>query len=273
MPSNKTVVLKNNNLLDFISILTKDLLTSLTLTFNKDEIRILTTNISVTTFIDVSFKDNYEKCNLKDEITVRADLIELQTIIKTKEKEERTAITFLGDKMEIKFFSNINETNSGYTKHRLSLQNVEEEAIIDISGHESTTRVNMNSKYFTSILKKVALFDTSLTFDCIEDETKLLIKSGSSDKFEMNAIIGPTKVHSLTIEDDVSIKIDIKDMIVLSKSDKFAENVTIHLTYENTQAICIEYNFDNNSSIKFFTSPQFDEDDSDDDFDYDSDDY
>lgn len=246
-----SVVLKNNDFVKIVDLL-KDLKEDCVFTFTKKSIKINTIDDAQINFIKISLEDVYSQCKLKREVSINVNLKSLHKILQCMEKDEICEIKFKEDFIQL-IFKNLK--NNGHSKYKLKLlvNEDDEEELDDIEVEQNAT-LQMSSKYFTSLCKKIGKFDESILIECNEEENEVLVKSGTEDSVELKVVLEEGKLNKLIIEEDLRIMLLLKYLIIFTKGEKFTDQVTINITDENSPLEII-YIFEN-SYIKFYSSSQ-----------------
>lgn len=247
-----SVTLKGNLFGNIVELLT-NLLEECVIVFTDTSIKVKTIDSSMVCLINVEINDIYTECKIKDDQEIGVNLSDLNKIMGCKNKNDECKIKFNGDDIQLIF---TNENNKRGDKYKLKLLDLEFADPGDPE-IEPNNQMVLSSKYFSTLCKKIKKFDDSLAIVIEKQTSDIMFKSGTEEMVELTLEKGEDKLESLKIEDDIQLRVLLKYMLIFSKAEKFADEVTITIDEEDSP-LEISYEFEG-SSIKFYTSPQIDE--------------
>lgn len=249
------ITLKNNLFINIIDLL-KDLVEDCLIIFNDDNIEIKTLDKNRVCLIDIYLNNIYDEYKLSDTKKITLNLSDFYTMLSCKGNNDKCKICFEQDYIKIIY---TNENNKKGDKYKLKLLYNDEN---DLGSPEILKNVQLiiNSKYFSSLCKKIKKFDESLRFYIKDNE--VMIKTGNNDIVELFLEKEDNKlkkyIKNPDMEEDINMKFLLSFFIYFSKADKFTDEVLINMD-DSQSPIEISFNFDN-SYINFYIPPQIEED-------------
>ena len=178
---------------------------------------------------------------------ISVNILQLLNILKCKEKSETYSISFDDDC--VYFLFNNEEDGNDYQKYTLRLIDMESSSFA-IDNFGDNVSISMESKYLSSLCKKLGNFGESIVFETKDNGSDLYIKS-ENDEAELKI----TKKAEVTVsESDISVKLLLKYVAIFAKAEKFSDTVYIK-SQCNEAPMEFIYIFGENF-IKFVIGPQ-----------------
>ena len=244
----------NANILANIVDLLSNLLEECVIVFTQEAVTIKTIDSSMVCLISVELNDIYTECKIKEDQEIGVCLADLNKILKCKGKKDDCKIKFSdGDSIQFIF---TNENNKRGNKYKLKLLDLDNEDPGDPE-IEPNNQLTLSSKYFSSLCKTIKSFDESLKIIIEKSTSDVLFLTGTEDSVELVLEKDEDKLQSLKIEEDIQLRVILKYMLIFSKAEKFADEVTITID-DSESPLEISYEF-GESFIKFYTSPQIED--------------
>jgi proliferating cell nuclear antigen len=241
---------KDNTFVNIVDIL-QYFIEESTFYFTKDKIRIVTVDKCLTCLVSIELNHPFSEVKMKNkEEKISVNLVSLGKVLKCKNIMDKCKIILKDSKLEIVFTKS---KGKGYEKYKVSQINSENEELEDIE-IEPNKVVRLNTKFLSSVCKKIAKFDESIIFS-IKNEF-LYVKTGNNEDVELKIEKG-FDLLDIEVNEEVDVKFLIKYINLFSKAEIFCEEMSMILDDEDEPTM---FSFDfNDNHIKFFLTPQVDD--------------